>query len=252
MRLLPIEMKGRNARFNEKALESVNDVLDEMEMELRPIFSKECKQAYVLFGFSLGAWIAFELARRLERDPACANPALVACCGNRPNHLCSEYYDPDIVAPRIAQIADAKLFWKAFERRYGSNPDMTEEMKARILPNIRCDFKQVETYDYKETTEKYRLNERLESPMLCVGAKNDKRYHAMDFERWPELCSNNGKFGCRKKWVRGVDPNLYTDESVKGTGIAKEYWGTPHRLIVDYPDELILELQNALREIFSS
>jgi hypothetical protein len=43
---------------------------------------------------------------------------------------------------------------------------------------------------------------------------------------------------------------LYTDEDVEGTGIAKEYWGTPHRLIVDYPDELIAELQNALREIF--
>ena len=74
MRLLPIEMKGRNARFNEKALESMNDVLDEMEMELRPIFSKECKQAYVLFGFSLGAWIAFELARRLEKRSRVCEP----------------------------------------------------------------------------------------------------------------------------------------------------------------------------------
>jgi hypothetical protein len=127
---------------------------------------------------------------------------------------------------------------------------MTEDMKTMILPNIRSDFVQVETYDYKVTTEKYDLNERLESPMLCVAAKNDKRYHAMDFERWPELCSNNGKFRCAKKWIRGVDPNLYTDEDVEGTGIAKEYWGTPHRLIVDYPDELIAELQNALREIF--
>lgn len=251
VRLIPIEMKGRNSRYNETALESVNEVVDEMMVELKPLFSKELsKQRYVLFGFSLGAWIAFELGRRLERDDACANPSLVACCGNRPNHLCSEYYDPDIIAPRIAQITDAKLFWKAFERRYGSNPEMTEDMKTRILPNIRSDFVQVETYDYKVTTEKYDLNERLESPMLCVAAKNDKRYHAMDFERWPELCSNNGKFRCAKKWIRGVDPNLYTDEDVEGTGIAKEYWGTPHRLIVDYPDELIAELQNALREIF--
>jgi len=251
IRLLPIEMKGRNTRYHEKPLESVNEVVDEMISELDFLFSKaSTKQRYVLFGFSLGAWIAFELARRLEKDERYNNPSLVACCGNRPNHLCSEYYDPDIVAPRIAQIADAKLFWKAFERRYGANPEMTEEVKERVLKNIRIDFLQVETYDYKATTEKYDLNERLESPMLCVGAKNDKRYHAMDFERWPELCSNASKFGCTKKWIRGVNPNLYSDELVEGTGIAKEYWGTPHRLIVDYPDELIAELQNALREIF--
>ena len=162
VRLIPIEMKGRNSRYNETALESVNEVVDEMMVELKPLFSKELsKQRDVLFGFSLGAWIAFELGRRLERDDACANPSLVACCGNRPNHLCSEYYDPDIIAPRIAQITDAKLFWKAFERRYGSNPEMTEDMKTRILPNIRSDFVQVETYDYKVTMEKYDLNDRL-------------------------------------------------------------------------------------------
>ena len=150
---------------------------------------------------------------------------MVACCGNRPNHLCSEYYDPDFA--RIAQITDAKLFWKAFERRYGSNPEMTEDMKTRILPNIRSDFVQVETYDYKVTTEKYDLNERLESPMLCVAAKNDRRYHAMDFERWPELCSNNGNLSARRNGFEALTrictrtKTLREPASLKSTGVRR-------------------------------
>ena len=56
VRLIPIEMKGRNSRYNETALESVNEVVDEMMVELKPLFSKELsKQRYALFGFSLGA-----------------------------------------------------------------------------------------------------------------------------------------------------------------------------------------------------
>ena len=84
--------------------------------------------------------------------------------------------------------------------------------------------------------------------MLCVAAKNDKRYHAMDLNVGLNCARTIGKFRCLRMDSR--NSNLYTDEDVEGTGIAKEYWGTPHRLIVDYPDELIAELQNALREIF--
>ena len=41
VRLIPIEMKGRNSRYNETALESVDEVVDEMMVELKPLFSKE-------------------------------------------------------------------------------------------------------------------------------------------------------------------------------------------------------------------
>jgi medium-chain acyl-[acyl-carrier-protein] hydrolase len=247
VRVIPIEMKGRNSRSDETALESLDQVVDELIEELKSAFFKNNNTPYGIFGFSLGAWIAFELARRLEKDDECMNPSIVICAGNRPCHLHSEYYDPDIVAPRIAQIGDCTLFWKAFERRYGTNPDLSEQLKEIILPNIRSDFRQVESYDYKKTMDKYDLNERVSSPMLCIGAKNDKRYHACDFERWDELCSNVSSF--KKTWVRGVNPSNYTEEDCAGSGLKPEYWGTPHRLIVDYPDELIEELKVSLHEV---
>ena len=135
-RVIPIEMKGRNSSFSETPLESIDEVVDELMKDLCPIFQKEEEAeeqtSYVLFGFSLGAWIALELARRIESSSDdMKNPMIVICAGNRTNHLCSHYYDPDIVVPRIVQLWDAKLFWQAFERSFFGkrSSDATEQIQ---------------------------------------------------------------------------------------------------------------------------
>ena len=45
VRLIPIEMKGRNSRYNETALESVNEVVDEMMVEFPLIWRTTSKSS---------------------------------------------------------------------------------------------------------------------------------------------------------------------------------------------------------------
>ena len=58
VRIILIEMKGRNSRFKETPLESIDDVVDDLVRELRLIFSSDADADYAIFRFSLGVWIA--------------------------------------------------------------------------------------------------------------------------------------------------------------------------------------------------
>ena len=56
--------------------------------------------------------------------------------------------------------------------------------------------------------------------------------------------------GTKKEWIVSVDSEKYANvNEVEDTGVKPENWGTQYRLIVDYPDECINEINKALVDL---
>lgn len=100
------------------------------------------EQRFAMFGHSLGALLAFEVARELRRRG-----------GPRPSCLlCSGCHAPQIAPARspIHQLP-AGQFVQRLRELNGSPPNMLDnaELMDVVLPSLRADFEMYETYEYR-------------------------------------------------------------------------------------------------------
>ena len=163
--VMPIELPGRNSRMGEsKDATSVAQLASEIVDAVQALLpggeggggegQNQSNPPYALFGHSMGAWVVYEMAREIRRRrrrgggggggggggaySALAMPRKLYVCGNRAPHLGGPANDPDLTSPSIAELP-ARDFWKAFERRYGANPDLASPgIRAYILPLLRA------------------------------------------------------------------------------------------------------------------
>ena len=250
--VLPVELPGRNSRASEPAdahptlqrlasavLDGVRHLLPGGELPGQPPNPPH----YALFGHSLGAWLAYEitcevLRRRRELGDAIPMPTKLYLSGNRAPRLAGPDRDPDRENPTLAKLPESR-FWPAFERRYGANPALrSPEMRARILPILRADFHLAETY---RPTNLGRFAFRV--PAVAVGAVGDERTTDEGLAAWARHfappCEDAGVRFFDVRWVRGVSPEWERR--------GEAYWGTPHRIVLDYPDELLAFMNDDLR-----
>ena len=251
--VLPVELPGRNSRASEPAdahptlqrlasavLDGVRHLLPGGEL---PGQRPPNPPHYALFGHSLGAWLAYEIAcevfrRRRERGDVIPMPTKLYLSGNRAPCLAGPDRDPDRENPTIANLPESR-FWSAFERRYGANPALrSPEMRARIIPVLRADFRLAETY---RPTNLGPLSFRV--PAVVVGARGDNRTTDEGLAAWARHLAPShedaGVCSFDVRWVRGVSPEWERR--------GKAYWGTPHRIVLDYPDALLALMNEDLR-----
>ncbi|MBO4206243.1 thioesterase II family protein [Micromonospora echinofusca] len=132
------QLPGRGARLFEPPLSD----LDELVGELTGAMAGYTDRPYALFGHSLGALVAFEVARALHRDgrPGPRGLWVAGAEGPRTRSVRQVLHD----------LPDAELIEAL--RDYGGTP--TEllddpEMMALLLPGLRADFALDECYTYR-------------------------------------------------------------------------------------------------------
>lgn len=157
---------GREGRFREARYEAVGPLVDALVEAILPLLDRP----FAFFGHSVGALIAFELARRLRRD------------GRRmPDHL----FVSGRAAPQMPR--------RTTDYHLRSNGDLVEALKAISLgsdrpapdpaivaamePLLRSDFAITETYAYRSEAS-------LDQPVTAFGARNDPTVGIDEIAAW--------------------------------------------------------------------
>lgn len=164
--VVPIQLPGRESRFDEPAIDSADLLAGRL---LEGILSY-LDRPFALFGHSMGALIAFELARRLRTR--CLEPVHVFASGCKAPHLPRDrsthrHHLPD--REFIAAVGDMN----GVPREVLMNADLMEV----ILPALRNDFKLVETY-------RYHSQPPLRCPVSAFGGRHDNEVTQGEIEAW--------------------------------------------------------------------
>jgi medium-chain acyl-[acyl-carrier-protein] hydrolase len=155
VQVISVELPGRGARLKEPPFVSLPTLIDELEDVIWPLLDKP----FVFFGHSMGAIIAFELARCLRRKH-----------GREPQTLF-------IAGRRAAQIARSEQvtynlprdeFIEELIKLDGTPKEVIEhaELMELMIPLLRADFQLVQTYEYVPDTP-------LRCPIITYGGLQD-------------------------------------------------------------------------------
>ncbi|WP_073755091.1 thioesterase II family protein [Streptomyces sp. CB03234] len=135
---LAVQYPGRQDRFTEPCLDDIHALADACLPELRPY----ADEPFALFGHSMGALVAYEVARRLEAAGH-TRPAALIVSGRQAPALPRQ---PGTALPP-AGADDERLV--AEVRGLGGDPDGVLDhpgVRALALPALRADFRAVSTY----------------------------------------------------------------------------------------------------------
>ncbi len=161
-----IQYPGRQDRRHEKPVDDIGELADRIVAELEPWTDLPV----ALFGHSLGATLAFEVARRLERGGTV--PAALFASGRRAP---SRHRDE-----RVHQGDDRELLAQ-LRKLNGTDAQVfgDEEVVRMILPALRSDYRAAETY-------RYRPGLRLNCPILALTGDTDAMATVEEVTAWGE------------------------------------------------------------------
>jgi surfactin synthase thioesterase subunit len=165
--LCPIQLPGRENRLRETPFTRIRPLAENLAEVLEPYLDRP----YILYGYSLGALVAFELARQLRRQKT--NPAVSLFALARP-------------APHLAQTKNPlhrlpdDIFVAELTRRFnGMSPLILQdpELMKLLLPTLRADVTALETYVYQD-------EEPLDCPICAFGGSFDATTTEDELRAW--------------------------------------------------------------------
>jgi surfactin synthase thioesterase subunit len=176
-----VQLPGRGSRLTEAPYRSFPPLIKALS---EVIFGEET-QRFAFFGHSLGALIAFELARYCtSRGLLTAEHLFVSGC-DAPQY--------GYTSPRLHDLPDAAF--KEALRRYNGTPAevlANQELLALLLPVIRADFALAETYEYAPSTA-------LNIPITVLAGTLDDQVVPEQVEGWRQETTAK----CRVRWLEG-------------------------------------------------
>lgn len=144
------------------------DGIDDTCDRVAEAIAQDSGQPFVLFGHSLGALIAFEVARRLDTGPC----HLIASGCAAPSKLPS---------PRMTWMAtlEGQRFAEAVEQYGGLHPDVLADpdLQEIMLPAVRADFELVAGYQY-------RAGQPLPLKISLINGREDPHIQPEDLVGW--------------------------------------------------------------------
>lgn len=177
IRVIPVQLPGREDRIKEPPYTRMVALLDPLLRALRPHFDLP----FAFFGHSLGALIAFELARELARRNERGPVRLFASARRAPHLPRSRRLIYHLPASEF--IRELKTY-KGTPSAVIADPDLL----ALLLPTIRADFALNETYTYA-------AGPLLACPISALGGVEDDHVNPDELEAWAK--ETHGDFSIR-------------------------------------------------------
>jgi surfactin synthase thioesterase subunit len=171
---------GREDRIGEDLIDNLELLVQKGSAELLKLANKPI----ILFGHSLGAVIAFEITKLIEKQGI--EPKCLIVSGRQPPHL-------SLKMPPISELSDQDLL-KGLLDLEGTDREIVKhpELLEIILPIIRADFK---------IGEKYLLpiQDQINCPIIAIGANNDPWVKVDELSQWQKFTRQE----CQLKTISG-------------------------------------------------
>lgn len=170
----PVRLPGREGRIAERPVVRLSELIDQLSYGLADYVD----EPFAVFGHSMGALLAFELARRLERE---GRPPLRLFVSGRMAPMATP-------AQNLHSLPDTALIqWAS---ALGATPERvltSPEMRDVYLPVLRADLELCETYTF--TSEP-----RLKCPVSTFYGY-DEGYESRDLLGWRDV--TDGPWKCQ-------------------------------------------------------
>ncbi|QHC22327.1 thioesterase II family protein [Streptomyces sp. GS7] len=164
--VLAVQYPGRQDRLSEPCLEDIHEVADQVTAALEPWTGRPL----ALFGHSMGATVAYEVARNLERSgrPPLGLFASGRRAPSRHRDLSVHLRDDDGLVATLKELSGTDEAVLA-----------DEELLRMVLPAVRADYKAVETYRHRE-------GPRLSCPVSVLVGDSDPVTTPEEADAWRE------------------------------------------------------------------
>ncbi|HEU4713140.1 MAG TPA: alpha/beta fold hydrolase [Pyrinomonadaceae bacterium] len=186
-----VQYPGRGSRVREQAFTESGALVDAFLPHLLPLLSKP----FALFGHSMGAIIAFEVARRLQNERG-LRPQRLIVSGRRAAQL-----------PRTDRLTynlpDAE-FTEELRRLNGTPKEVLDhpELMQLMMGIIRADFTLTQTY-------KYVPGPQLTCPLSVFGGLDDTDVAREQLEAWCQQTTSD----CSLKMFEGDHFFIQTNQA---------------------------------------
>jgi medium-chain acyl-[acyl-carrier-protein] hydrolase len=165
-----VQLPGRENRLREAPIADMHVVVGALADAMEPLLA----QPYGFWGHSMGATIAYEVARELRRRGH-YGPAVLVASGSGAPQL------KRVVAP-LHELPD-DVFVHQVSQRYGGIPAAVlenKELLELVLPTVRADMALIERYEF-------RAGDKLMCPIHAYGGVDDDGVTPAKLERWQEV-----------------------------------------------------------------
>lgn len=170
--LLAVRYPGRQDRFLEPCLTSMPELVQQLVRALEPFL----KEPLVLFGHSMGATVAYEIAISLRRQHGVDVQALLVS-GQTPPHR-----------PRRRQIhlLDDEALIAEIRRLGQLDVEVLEDpgLRELVMPSIRADLRLVETHRREAPAV-------LNVPVVAYTGTSDATTPLSDVRRWADATAGD-------------------------------------------------------------
>ena len=163
----PVQLPGRENRVRERPVQDLRELVESLASDI----ASHAGRRYALFGYCMGATIAFELAYRLSE-----------LIGSQPQHLVvAACTPPDRQRPAVSPVpyrSDEEVI--AELRRLGGTPAAMledERLLAFALPVYRADWGLLEGYGYRPSPA-------LNVPITVLGSTDDADVDTSELSQW--------------------------------------------------------------------
>lgn len=180
--LLAVQLPGREDRFHERGLVRMGAIVDHVleELLLAP------PGPLVLFGHSMGALVAYEVAQALKARGG-QQPALLIVSGSGPPASERSYN-------RCAFNASDEEFIAELRRLGGTPPEVLADqaMMSAVVRVLRADYEVLDRYDRDAPTT-------LSCPLVACAGDQDPSVPPSTLSGWRRYTSGPSK----QSWFRG-------------------------------------------------
>ena len=169
IQVLSVQLPGRGPTARETPFRSLSRLVEWLESEMRSFSDVP----YALFGHSMGAIVAFELARRFQVQEAKHQPLALFVSASRAAHLPSEL---------LIHNLPPQQFMSALLKLGGTCRIVLESPELFSIAEraIRADIELSETYQAS-------LDSKLQCPIWALGGESDLNVDKRSLHKWNEL-----------------------------------------------------------------